>query len=81
MSTAQQQIYQQVQLLPLQERLQLVRQLFAEAVKTERFELAGSMTVNGDVDEIIRNHRASVMATLNRKGEQLRAELDAEAEG
>lgn len=76
MSAAQQEIYQQIQLLPLPERLQLIRQLFAEAVKTEGFSLAGSMTVNGDLDEIIRNHRASVMKKLNEKGERLRAELE-----
>lgn len=76
MSTSQQQIYQQIQLLPLPERLQLIRQLFAEAVKTEGFSLAGSMTVNGDVDEIIKNHRAVVMAKLREKGERFRAELE-----
>lgn len=75
MSTAQQQIYQQIQLLPLQERLQLIRQLFAEAVKTEQFQLAGSMTVNGDIDEMIRRQRAAVMVTLEEKGAQLQAEL------
>ena len=76
MSTSQQQIYQQIQLLPLPERLQLIRQLFAEAVKTEGFSLASSMTVNGDVDEIIKNHRAVVMAKLREKGERFRAELE-----
>ena len=76
MSTSQQQIYQQIQLLPLPERLQLIRQLFAEAVKTEGFSLAGSMTVNSDVDEIIKNHRAVVMAKLREKGERFRAELE-----
>lgn len=76
MSTAQREIYQQIQLLPLQERLQLIRQLFVEAVKTEGFSLAGSMTVNGDVDETIRNHRASVMKRLKEKGERVRAELE-----
>ena len=75
MSTAQQQIYQQVQSLPLQERLRLIRQLFAEAVKTEQFQLANSMTANSDVDEIIKIQRASVMETLKQKGEQLRNEL------
>jgi hypothetical protein len=75
MSTAQQQIYQQIQLLPLQERLQLIRQLFAEAVKIEQFQLTGSMTVNGDIDEIIRQQRVAVMATLEEKGAQLHAEL------
>ena len=74
MSTAQQQIYQQIQLLPLRERLQLIRQLFAEAAKTEGFTLIGSMTVDGDVDEIIKNHRAAVMAKLKEKGERLRAQ-------
>jgi hypothetical protein len=76
MSAAQQHIYQQIQLLPLQERLQLIRQLFAEAVKTEHFSLAGSMTVNGDVDEIIKEHGAAMMTTRKEKGEQLRAELE-----
>jgi hypothetical protein len=76
MSTAQQQIYQQIQRLPLRERLQLIRQLFAEAAKTEGFTLVGSMTVEGDVDEIIKNHRADVMAKLKDKGERLRAELE-----
>jgi hypothetical protein len=76
MSTAQQQIYQQIQSLPLQERLQLIRQLFAEAVKTEGFSLAGSMTVTGEVDEIIKNHRAIVSAKLQEKGERLRTELE-----
>jgi hypothetical protein len=71
MSTAQQQIYQQIQLLPLQERLQLIRQLFAEAVKTEQFQLAGSMTVNGDIDEIIRQQRAAVLVTLEERGARL----------
>jgi hypothetical protein len=75
MSTAQQQIYQQIQLLPLQERLQLIRRLFAEAVKAEQFQLAGSMTANGDIDEMIKQHRADVMATLEEKGAQLQAEL------
>jgi hypothetical protein len=76
MSTAQQQIYQQIQLLPLRERLQLIRQLFVEAAKTEGFALVGSMTVEGDVDEIIKNHRATVMAKLKEKGERFRAELE-----
>jgi hypothetical protein len=76
MSTAQQQIYQQIQSLPLRERLQLIRQLFAEAVKTEGFSLAGSMTINGEADEIIKNHRAVVMAKLQEKGQRLRAELE-----
>ncbi len=76
MSTAQQQIYQQIQSLPLRERLQLIRQLFSEAVKVEGFSLVGSMTINGDVDEIIQNHRAVVMAKLREKGERLRAELE-----
>jgi len=75
MSTAQQQIYQQIQLLPRQERLQLIRQLFAEAVKTAHFQLAGSMTANGDIDEMIRQQRAAVMITLNAKGAGLRANL------
>jgi hypothetical protein len=75
MSTAQEQIYQQIQLLPLQERLQLIRRLFAEAVKTEQFQLAGSMTVNGDIDEMIGQQRAAVMATLEERGAQLQAEL------
>lgn len=75
MSTAQQQIYQQIQSLSLQERLQLIRQLFAEAVRTEQFQLAGSMTVNGDIDEMIKQQRAAVMATLNERGTQLHAEL------
>lgn len=75
MSTEQQQIYQQIQLLPLPERLQLIRRLFAEAVKTEQFQLAGSMTVNGDIDEMIRQQRAAVMATLEERGAQLQAEL------
>ncbi len=76
MSAAQQQIYQQIQSLPLKERLQLIRQLFAETVKTEQFQLEGSMTVNGNVDEIVNNQRASVMARLMEKGEQLHAELE-----
>lgn len=75
MSTTQQQIYQQIQSLPLQERLQLIRQLFAEAVKTEQFQLAGSMTANGDIDEMIRRQRAAVTATLEERGAQLQAEL------
>ena len=75
MSTAQEQIYEQIQLLPLQERLQLIRRLFAEAVKTEQFQLAGSMTANGDIDEMIRQQRAAVMATLEERGAQLRADL------
>jgi hypothetical protein len=75
MSTAQQQIYQQIQLLPLQERLRLIRRLFAEAVKTEQFQLAGSMTAKGDIDEMIEQHRAAVMATLEEKGAQLQTEL------
>ncbi len=75
MSTAQQQIYQQIQSLPLQERLGLIRQLFAEAVKTEQFHLAGSMTVNGDVDELIKAQRSFIVETLKQKGEQLQAEL------
>lgn len=73
MNTAQQ-IYQQIQLLPLPERLQLIRRLFAEAVKTQQFQLAGSMTVNGDIDEMIRQQRAAVMATLEERGAQLQAE-------
>ncbi|MBI1760269.1 MAG: hypothetical protein HYR56_02430 [Acidobacteria bacterium] len=75
MSTAQQQIYQQIQLLPMQERLQLIRRLFAEAVKTEQFQLAGSMTVNGEIDEMTKQQRAAMMATLEARGAQLRAEL------
>lgn len=75
MSTAQQQIYQQIQSLPLQERLQLIRQLFAEAVKTGQFLLAGSMTANGDIDEMIEQQRATVIATLEERGAQLQAEL------
>ena len=75
MSTAQQQIYEQIQLLPLPERLQLIRQLFAEAVKIEQFQLAASMTVNGGIDEMIRQQRAAVMATLEARGAQLQAEL------
>ena len=75
MSTAQQQICQQIQLLPLPERLQLIRQLFAEAVKTEQFQLTGSMTVNGDIDEMIKQQRASVMATLEERVAQLCIEL------
>ena len=75
MSPAQQQISQQIQLLPLQERLQLIRRLFAEAVKTEQFQLAGSMTVNSDIDEMIRQQRATVMETLEEKGALLRTEL------
>lgn len=75
MSTAQQQICQQIQLLPLQERLQLIRQLFAEAVKTEQFQLADSMTANGDIDEMIKQQRAAVMANLEERGARLQAEL------
>lgn len=75
MSTTQQQIYQQIQSLPLPERLGLIRQLFAEAVKTEQFQLAGSMTINGDVDEIVKTQRAAILETLKQKGEQLQAEL------
>lgn len=75
MSTAQQQIYQQVQLLPLNERLELIRQLFAETVKSSQFQLAGSMVANGNIDELIETQRASVMVKLNKKGEELSAEL------
>lgn len=75
MSTTQQQIYQQIQSLPLPERLGLIRQLFAEAVKTEQFQLAGSMTINGDVDEIVKTQRAAILETLKQKGEQLQDEL------
>ena len=74
-STAQQQIYQQLQLLPLPERLQLIRRLFAEAVKTEQFQRAGLMTANGDIDEMIRQQRAAVMATLEERAARLQAEL------
>lgn len=75
MSTAQQQIYQQVQLLPFKERLELIRRLFAETVKADQFQLADSMTVSGDIDQIIEAQRASVVANLNKKGELLSAEL------
>lgn len=75
MGTAQQQIYQQIQSLPLQERLQLIRQLFAEAVRTEQFQLADSMTANGDIDGMIAQQRADVMATLEERSAQLQAEL------
>lgn len=75
MSAAQQQIYQQIQSLPLQDRLQLIRQLFVEAVKIEQFQLAGSMTANGDIDEMIKQQRATVMATLEERAARLSTEL------
>lgn len=76
MIAAQQQIYQQIQLLPLRERLELIRQLFVETTKSNEFQLTGSITVNGEIDEIIESQRTSVMAKLNEMGEQLRAELE-----
>jgi hypothetical protein len=77
MSTAQQQILNQIYALPESEQQQIIRQLLAKAFRSPKFSLAGSITHVGDLEAGTQELRRMVKESLQRTAEQLQ-EINAE---
>lgn len=71
MSTAQQQILNQIYSLPEQEQQQIVRQLLAKVFQSSEFSLAGSMTFVGNLEAGKQELRRQVKESLQRTAKQL----------
>lgn len=71
MSTAQQQILNQIDALPEPEQRQILRQLLAKAFRSPEFSLAGSVVYVGDLEAGKQELRRKVKESLQRTAEQL----------